>query len=47
LYIYIYVDFDKLDELIRESRIDYVGNINNPFLNVNRLDDYKKELNIK
>lgn len=40
-------DFDKLDELIRESRIDYVGNINNPFLNVNRLDDYKKELNIK
>lgn len=40
-------DFHKLDELIRESRIDYVGNINNPFLNVNRLDDYKKELNIK
>lgn len=40
-------DFDKLDELIRESRIDYVGNINNSFLNVNRLDDYKKELNIK
>ena len=37
-------DFDKLDELIRENKIDYVGNLNDPFLNVNQLEEYKKQM---
>ncbi|MCL2858849.1 MAG: DUF6036 family nucleotidyltransferase [Streptococcaceae bacterium] len=40
-------DFEKLDNLIKENSIDYVGRVDDPFLNVNRLEDYKKQLNIE
>lgn len=37
-------DFEKLYKLIKENKIDYVGNLNDPFLNVNQLEVYKKQI---
>lgn len=40
-------DFQKLENLIEENKLDYVGNLNNPDLNANNISRYKEELKLK